>query len=295
MIRIRRSGIHFMDTSPFTIRSTYEDDSKKVLDYAIVSELGKGSFAQVFLATGPQSRKYALKKMSKKTIQKDCVLSEMYIGSSLKHPSIISHIELIEGLEHNYLVLEYFQGKELLTILEERQFCPMNERRAKIIIRQVVDALCYMHNERIAHRDLKPENILCNRNNEIKIVDLGFAVKVSFCNPKIECFLGSQDYASPEILEHKAYDAFKADVWSLGTIIFVLLFGEIPFSRAERLEAALHGTAHPHIIWPQNSNISAEAIQLISKMLEVDPNQRLTMFQVSKHPWLKNEELINPV
>eukprot|EP01119_Soliformovum_irregulare_P019043 TRINITY_DN595_c0_g1_i1.p2 TRINITY_DN595_c0_g1~~TRINITY_DN595_c0_g1_i1.p2 ORF type:complete len:113 (+),score=24.43 TRINITY_DN595_c0_g1_i1:624-962(+) len=99
-------------------------------------------------------------------------------------------------------------------------------------------------------------------------------------------YVGSMDYMAPEILKKTPYCGFRADVWSLGTVMYSLLFGECPFNRGRRLFAMTRNQAHPPLIWGYDVEVSEEAKDLMEKMLSVLPSDRITLDKIVTHPWL---------
>lgn len=142
----------------------------------------------------------------------------------------MSVYEILEDNKNYYIATELLEGGELFDrIIEVKTF---SELKASYIIKQVLLAINYMHQKKIAHRDLKPENILLESKDknslDIKISDFGFSC---FFDPKkgLDLVLGSPYYMAPEIIEAKVYNE-KVDIWSIGIITYVLLSGRNPFS-----------------------------------------------------------------
>jgi len=260
-------------------------NSNRSFQYPVIQVIGRGSFSTVYLGVRRiDGTQVAIKQIPKQNNVKEIVVAEAEAQSNLKHRCLISLFDRIETDSFYYLIFEYFKGKDLLLYLEERNFEPLQEDQAQKIMMQLVDCILYFHHEHYVHRDIKLENILMDDFLNVKLVDFGFSTKVSFVKPKLDRFLGSQDYAAPEILKHIPYDGFKADVWSLGTILYALLVGELPFVRFERIQALSQDLPHPCLRFP--AHISLEARGLISKMLEEKPTKRISMYLVSRHPWI---------
>jgi len=270
-----------------------EENLEQLLDYRVHRVIGTGSFSKVYLASDSSGKQIALKQIPKKQGTKEIINAEIEAGKNLHHPGIVTHLGYIETEKYEYIILEYFQSSDLLTNMEMRQFKPFNESQARDIFSQLLNCVIYIHQERYVHRDIKLENILINEAGIVKLVDFGFSTKISFVNPLLDRYMGSQDYVAPEILSNHPYDGFKADVWSLGTILFTLLFGELPFIRDERIISAVRDIPHPLIKWP-NIRVSSEAKDLVIKMLNPDPNKRISTFIVTKHSWMNNNLKVEP-
>ena len=194
--------------------------------------------------------------------------------------------EYFDTEKHLYLVLDYVEGGELFDrIVDAGSF---TEADASRITRQMVEAIQYLHESNIVHRDLKPENLLFKaRDNvdEITVTDFGLA-KIANDAASLKTACGTPNYVAPEILFQRGYGK-EVDVWSLGVILFILLCGYPPFydeSDSALFELIMKGRFEfDERYW---SEISAEAKDLISKMLIVDPKVRLSTQQVLAHPWI---------
>jgi len=147
--------------------------------------------------------------------------------------------------------------------------------------------------KKVAHRDIKLDNILLDSKGNTKIIDFGLASmdedEVHGCRN----FVGSPEYVAPEIIQRKPYSGYKADVYSLGMVLYCMLFGQFPFIPEKRFESILNGEEHPVLEWPDQLlkfptfSVSKTARDLLSQMLEVDPSKRISMEQLSKHNWLQ--------
>lgn len=191
--------------------------------------------------------------------------------------------------------MEYVQGGELFHYITERG--GLEELEVVYLFRQIVAALLYCHRIHIHHRDLKPENILLDRSNlQIKLVDFGMAA----LQPKgryLSTPCGSPHYAAPEVIKMTPYDGAKADVWSCGVILYVMLTGLPPFrfqpETANDMRKMFQAIARADYEMP--SDLSREAQDLIRRILIPNPDKRLDMTAVWNHPFLhKYDKDINP-
>lgn len=193
--------------------------------YVIQRILGEGTTGKVKLAyhreTGQQ---VAIKIISKSAFDhkpnlQTKVQREIALMRVIDHPNVLKLIDVLESSRHLCIVLEYAQNGELFDFLVERHYLPVE--MAMDFFRQIVLAIEYLHYHGICHRDLKPENILLDSHHRIKIADFGFARWVKSRVTETSC--GSPHYAAPEVIRGIPYDGKKADIWSLGIILFALL------------------------------------------------------------------------
>lgn len=182
-------------------------------------------------------------------------------------------------------MLEYIEGGELFHHIYENGRLP--EHEAVRIFRQMISGLSYCHRFNICHRDLKPENILMDRNRNIKIVDFGMAA-LQPANKWLNTSCGSPHYASPEVIRGNNYRGDKADVWSCGVILYAMLTGTLPFDSEgdypEVIATVLAG------IYTFPKGLSSSAKDLINRMLQYDPKQRIPMKAMWQHALLKKYE-----
>mmetsp|Transcript_21242 Transcript_21242/g.30050 ORF Transcript_21242/g.30050 Transcript_21242/m.30050 type:complete len:428 (-) Transcript_21242:1956-3239(-) len=220
---------------------------------------------------------------------------EVALMKEISHPNVVGLRDFFDQHQYYYLVLEKMSGGDLLSHLEKVSF--FEEAQAQGIVKSIIDAVAYLHSKQIAHRDLKPENILLesslNQNNTstpmnkpiIKLTDFGFAKKQN----KVDSFrtiCGTPAYVAPEILTSQPY-GLKADMWSIGVIVYILLSGYQPFrgNEEELKQNICQGIFKFH---PQYwKSISAEAKIFISDLLKYEPSERLSAQDaLAQHqPW----------
>jgi len=182
--------------------------------------------------------------------------------------------------------MEYAEGGELMDLLQKYGKC--SEVNAKRLFKELVSAVAYLHSEKIAHRDLKPENILLDIEGNIKLSDFGLA-RVADSNSMMTTFCGTPQYIAPEVIKLGNKSAYTpaVDMWSLGCILFLILTNKLPFD-GEDLNLLFKNIQEVKYSFPSDleTTISTEARDLIRRLLELDPNKRLTAEEVLKHPWL---------
>lgn len=186
----------------------------------------------------------------------------------------------------SYLIMEYVEGGELFNFIHEHS--GLDEMHVVHIFRQIIAALIYCHRINIHHRDMKPENILLDRETmTVKLVDFGMAA-LQPIGGKLTTPCGSPHYAAPEVIKTTAYDGAKADVWSCGVILFVLLTGEPPFNYSgedKHLKHLFRDISAAKYVMPDN--ISREAQDLIRKILVAKPERRIGLEEIWNHPFLR--------
>jgi len=206
------------------------------------------------------------------------------------HPGIVPCLTKFETGRNVYLVFPFFEGRDLITYLEDRNFWPLEDKHAKNIFKQLANALSFCHSKGIGHRDVKLENILINKNGQVKLIDFGLCTLDDSISILQEDRVGSVDYVAPELLLGKSYNSFKADVFSAGVVLYCLLFGKFPFVGDERLNEIRMGTIKKITVMEKKDKfiaISKEAKQLLELMLEGDPEKRISMQEVLQHKWFQ--------
>ncbi|KAK6201290.1 uncharacterized protein RJT21DRAFT_34266 [Scheffersomyces amazonensis] len=205
---------------------------------------------------------------------------EIIIMKLISHPNIMGLYDVWENKNDLYLILEYIEGGELFDYLIKRG--RLQEFEAINYFKQIINGIGYLHQFNICHRDLKPENLLLDFNKNIKIADFGMAA-LEVREKLLETSCGSPHYASPEIVAGKNYHGAPSDIWSCGIILFALLTGHLPFDD-ENIRKLLLKVQSGRFIIPHD--LSWEAKDLITKMLRVNPQDRITIEKILVHPLL---------
>lgn len=178
-------------------------------------------------------------------------------------------------------MLEYVQGGELFDYVSHHG--PLEEEEAVRLFRQIIAGLSHCHRFNICHRDLKPENILLDENKNIKLVDFGMAA-LQPQNRWLNTSCGSPHYAAPEIIYGQKYRGNKVDIWSVGVILYAMLNGYLPFDGDDVNDTLRRVKKGLYSLSP---DLSAEAQDLIQRILQSRPENRISMRQIQKHPLLK--------
>ncbi|CRK86177.1 CLUMA_CG000076, isoform A [Clunio marinus] len=259
--------------------------------YELEKTIGKGNFAVVKLATNSITKsKVAIKIIDKTCLDEDNLAKtfrEISILKLLHHPHITRLYEVMESKNSIYLVTEHAGGGEIFDHLVSNG--RMKEEEAARIFSQIVSAVDYCHQTGIVHRDLKAENVLLDADMNIKLADFGFSntfIEGIF----LKTFCGSPPYAAPEVFQGLEYDGPRADIWSLGVVLYVLVCGALPFDGAtlhDLRSVVISGKFRIPFF------MSQECENLIRHMLVVEPERRFSLKQIANHKWLARYNLIN--
>lgn len=197
-------------------------------------------------------------------------------------PAELQEPELIIS---RYLVLEYVQGGELFDYVSSRG--RLQEHEAVRLFRQMIAGLSYCHRLGICHRDLKPENILLDKDCNIKLADFGMAT-LQASGQMLRTSCGSPHYASPEIISGHRYSGAKADIWSVGVILYAMLAGTLPFDCGGDMDALMRTIRKGRYV--MQPWFTPEAQDLIQRILVVNPHDRISMDEIWEHKLLKKYE-----
>ena len=249
----------------------------KIEDYLITKELGKGSYAVVKLAMHKITReKFAIKIYKKESLldpqKRNTVKNEINILKHLNHINIMKLYEVIDSSKYLYLVLEYIKGISLLDVIKNEKNHYIEQSKAIKLFLQVVKGISYLQSKNINHRDIKLENILVKEDDIIKIIDFGFAVK-SGKDSYQKLFCGTPSYMSPEIVNKEKYIAQYSDVWSLGVLLYAMLFGKFPF-RAKDDETLFMLINKGEFDFPEYISVDKKIKIMIKKILNIEPKLR---------------------
>ncbi|KAJ7975264.1 putative Kinase [Quillaja saponaria] len=297
-------------------------DRTSIDDFEIIKPISRGAFGRVFLAKKRTTGDLFAIKVLKKAdmIRKNAVesiLAERDILISVRNPFVVRFFYSFTCRENLYLVMEYLNGGDLYSLL--RNLGCLEEDVARVYIAEVVLALEYLHSLCVVHRDLKPDNLLLAHDGHIKLTDFGLS-KVGLINstddlsspavsgtsllgenePQLSehqqerrnkrSAVGTPDYLAPEILLGTGHGA-TADWWSVGVILFELIVGIPPFN-AEHPQTIFDNILNRKIPWPRvPEEMSAEAQDLIDRLMTEDPNQRLGASgasEVKQHVFFKD-------
>ncbi|WFD17928.1 non-specific serine/threonine protein kinase [Malassezia caprae] len=290
-----------------------KDGSRKINQYHLLKEIGKGSFAIVHLGeTSDEQRFYAIKEFDKRRMRRqrlmelrkqlktlsilnddkdplNLVRTEVAIMKKLHHPNVLKIYEALDdpNTDHLYLVFEYCHGGVVYSIKPGQQNTPLSEEQARHYFQQIMSGVAYLHSLGIAHRDIKPDNILlAHAKGNCKIADFG--VSEMFMKPgddMVSDMAGTPAFMSPQLC--KAGNAFSHgytdDVWACGVTLYCFLMGRLPFDKPAILDL------YSSIVNEEpefDSRLSPECLDLLQKMFIKDESNRITADAILEHPWI---------
>ncbi|KAI9839660.1 MAG: hypothetical protein M1819_002286 [Sarea resinae] len=298
--------ISILDGARFIFRYPRNRDTNAFRQqYQILEQLGKGHFATVFLCIERSSgMRYAVKKFEKRPgrsdkSKNDGLQQEIAVLKSVSHPNLLCLKDTFDEEDGVYIVLELAAEGELFNWIVMKQ--KLSEDEARKVFIQLFQGIQYLHERNIVHRDVKPENILLvDKHFSVKIADFGLA-KIIGEESFTTTLCGTPSYVAPEILEdsnHRKYTR-AVDVWSLGVVLYICLCGfppfsdelctpENPYTLAQQIKTARFDYPSPY--W---DSVGDPALDLIDRMLTVDVEKRITVWQCLEHPWITQRGL-NP-
>ncbi|KAI1133865.1 hypothetical protein F5Y05DRAFT_254282 [Hypoxylon sp. FL0543] len=288
--------------------------------YARVGVIGKGAFATVHKVTSKyDGTPYAAKELDKRKFMKNGVLdqkveNEMKIMQKIHHNNIVQYIEHFDWDAHQFfIIMEYVPQGDLGKLVQDNG--PISEPYVKIMAEQLLDALGYLHKNKITHRDVKPDNILIKSTDPlvVKLTDFGLSKMIDTEQTFLKTFCGTLLYCAPEVYsEYSSYDDngrrtqryghrqvdrerydHAVDIWSLGGVLFYALTGRPPFpvkNGVTYTELLDHIIKTPVNVFPLSRyGVSPDAIHFLLRMIHVRPETRASISELQAHPWLDTE------
>ncbi|KAI9271316.1 kinase-like protein [Sporodiniella umbellata] len=263
--------------------------------FALLRSVGKGAFGKVRIVQHKGTKRlYALKYINKdKCISMKAVnniISERHLLERINYSLIVNLCYAFQDNEHVFMILDLMLGGDLRFHLE--RFGRLPEDYVQFYAAELSLALNYLHHENIVHRDLKPDNILLDNNGHAHLTDFNIAVKLDSKDPRLlKSIAGSMAYIAPEMLSKEGY-SYSVDWWSLGVLLYELLYGKRPF-RAKSSEELQKAILTQNVELPEISASSNEAADFIQNLLNRDPTKRLGVGvsgfeRLKSHSWLKN-------
>uniref|UniRef100_A0A0E0JFE3 non-specific serine/threonine protein kinase n=1 Tax=Oryza punctata TaxID=4537 RepID=A0A0E0JFE3_ORYPU len=256
--------------------------------YELGRMLGQGTFAKVYHARNLASNQsVAIKVIDKEKVLRvgmiDQIKREISIMRLVRHPNIVQLHEVMASKSKIYFAMEYVRGGELFSRVARGR---LKEDAARKYFQQLIGAVDFCHSRGVYHRDLKPENLLVDENGNLKVSDFGLSA-FKECQKQdglLHTTCGTPAYVAPEIINKRGYDGAKADIWSCGVILFVLLAGYLPFHDSNLMEM-YRKISKGDVKFPQW--FTTDVRRLLSRLLDPNPNTRITVEKLVEHPWFK--------
>ncbi|MQL72303.1 hypothetical protein Taro_004627 [Colocasia esculenta] len=276
----------------------------RVGKYQLGRTLGEGSFAKVKSARNMETgENVAIKILDKEKLLRHRMIGQIKREIStmklIKHPNVIQMYEVMASKTKIYLVIEFVTGGELFDRIVRNG--RLKEDEARKYFQQLINAVDYCHSRGVFHRDLKPENLLLDSNGVLKVTDFGLSALPQQVREDglLHTTCGTPNYVAPEVIKNKGYDGAKADLWSCGVILFVLMAGYLPFedsnlmSLYKKISRLVTDVFMPYYLqifkadFSCPSWFSTSAKKLIKKILDPNPSTRITIAEVIQNEWFK--------
>ena len=286
-------------------KETDDLGNKYINNYAVICEIGRGSFGKVKEAQHIETGKtYAIKVLNKSLLRRKSASTlrlaqqEVAILKKLRHKNIVTLYEVIDDEESNkmYMVLEYAGGGCALTISDQEGEVvgdPLDLDTAQKYFRDLVSALRYSHRNNIIHRDIKPENLLLDMEGNLKLSDFGVSAVVSKEDWKLHDLEGTPAFLAPEALDIRKATAGvcgrMVDMWALGVTLYSFVYGRLPFfgkTRGEMVKSILTDEPTLHVEGGLQEVVEDSCQEVISELLQKDPEVRCDMDWLVQHEWV---------
>lgn len=256
--------------------------------YEVGRMLGQGTFAKVYHARNLKtSQSVAIKVIDKEKVLKvgliDQIKREISVMRLVRHPHIVQLYEVMASKAKIYFVLEYVKGGELFNKVAKGK---LKEDVARKYFQQLISAVDFCHSRGVYHRDLKPENLLLDDIGNLKVSDFGLSALAESKRQDglLHTTCGTPAYVAPEVINRKGYDGAKADIWSCGVILFVLLAGYLPFHDSNLMEMYRKiGKAE----FKCPGWFPSDVRKLLSRILDPNPATRISMAKILENPWVR--------
>lgn len=265
--------------------------------YELGRVLGHGNFGRVHAARDLRTgRGVAVKVLDKdkmlRTGMMEQIKREIAVMKRVSHPNIVELHEVMATRSKIYLALELVRGGELFARIVRAG--RVKEDVARRYFRQLIHAVDFCHARGVYHRDLKLENLLLDDAGNLKVVDFGLSALADHARSDglLHTLCGTPGYVAPEVFRNKGYDGAKADIWSCGVILYVLLAGSLPFPD-DNVAAMFRKMSRGDYRCPPW--LSTEARRLIPKLLDPDPDTRITIAQLVETPWFNKPSVSRSV
>ncbi|XP_075892545.1 calcium/calmodulin-dependent protein kinase kinase 1b [Nelusetta ayraudi] len=288
---------------------TDADDFVQLNQYRLAREIGKGSYGVVKLAYNEDSEQYyAMKVVSKKklmrqhgflrrlppqgstslkaTLPLEKIYKEVAILKKLDHHNVVRLVEVLDDPAEDGLHMAF----ELMTkgpVMEVPTDSPLTEEQARFYFRDVVLGIEYLHYHKIIHRDIKPSNLLLGDDGHVKIADFGVSKEFEGTDALLSCTAGTPAFMAPEMMteDEQSFTGKALDVWAMGVTLYCFVYGKCPFY--DEYIVSLHNKIkNKPVEFPEKPAITNELKELIERMLDKNPETRITVPEIKLHPWV---------
>ncbi|XP_061459025.1 calcium/calmodulin-dependent protein kinase kinase 2 isoform X2 [Rhineura floridana] len=289
-------------------------DCVQLNQYTLKDEIGKGSYGVVKLAYNENDNTYyAMKVLSKKKLMRQAgfprrppprgaksrlegfcqpkgpieqVYQEIAILKKLDHPNVVKLVEVLDdpSEDHLYMVFELVKKGP---VMEVPNLKPLTEDQARFYFQDLIKGIEYLHYQKIIHRDIKPSNLLVGEDGHIKIADFGVSNEFKGTDALLTNTVGTPAFMAPETLSEtrKIFSGKALDVWAMGITLYCFVFGQCPFMDERIL--SLHSKIKSQMLeFPDQPDISDELKDLITQMLDKNPESRITVPEIKVYPWV---------
>ncbi|KAI9484123.1 MAG: kinase-like domain-containing protein [Benjaminiella poitrasii] len=300
--------------------SETKEGLRKINNYLLKKEIGRGAFGTVHLGIDENTNtEYAIKEFSKSRLRKkeqmdlfrnsrgrgrmmglrrpkvsdnplDLVRGEVAVLKKLNHPNIVRLYEVLDDPSGDslYMVFELMHRGTLMDIGMDKIAKPYSFNEARMYFKEMMLGIEYLHANDIVHRDIKPDNLLLSNDYVLKIVDFGVSEMFVKGNDKLKKSAGSPAFMAPElcIAKHGEVSGRATDIWSMGITLYCIIYGRTPFISENILE--LYELIKEAPIKYDDREIDDNLLDLFHKILDRNPDTRITMRELREHPWITN-------
>ncbi|XP_026995844.1 calcium/calmodulin-dependent protein kinase kinase 2 isoform X2 [Tachysurus fulvidraco] len=289
-------------------------DCVQLNQYKLKDEIGKGSYGVVKLAYNEDDNTYyAMKVLSKKRLMRQAgfprrppprgarsdpegppqpkgplerVYQEIAILKKLDHPNVVKLVEVLDdpSEDHLYMVFELVKRGAVMEVPTDKA---LNEEQARFYFQDLLRGIEYLHYQKIIHRDIKPSNLLVGEDGHIKIADFGVSNQFEGADALLTSTVGTPAFLAPETLSEtrKNFSGKALDVWAMGVTLYCFVFGVCPFMD-ERILSLHQKIKTQPVELPEHADVSDDLKDLLFKMLDKNPENRITVPQIKVHPWV---------
>eukprot|EP00928_Gymnodinium_smaydae_P082135 TRINITY_DN6553_c2_g5_i1.p1 TRINITY_DN6553_c2_g5~~TRINITY_DN6553_c2_g5_i1.p1 ORF type:complete len:942 (-),score=160.65 TRINITY_DN6553_c2_g5_i1:204-2996(-) len=254
--------------------------------------LGKGGFAKCYEVLDTHTgESFAAKIVSKASVSRPRahakLRSEIAIHRSLDNCKVVKFYDYFEDSENVYIILELCPGQTLNEFMKRRPNKCLTEPEAMFYVYELIVALKYLHQHRVIHRDLKLGNLFLDKEGCLKVGDFGLAAQLESDGEKKRTICGTPNYIAPEILEGRHGHSYEVDIWSLGVILYTMVFGRPPFETTD-VKLTYRRIRYNQYTFPDNVRCSTHVKDLVCSILRTDPLARPSLDQILASPWLQS-------